>query len=77
MLWAKSCPDDPHAFFGIDRRGFEVGRGETVEIDDRSDLFLAEAVLRSRVAQPAGPRPPHVPHLTDETGPRAPLRRAC
>jgi CMP-N,N'-diacetyllegionaminic acid synthase len=39
---------DPHAFFGIDRRGFEVGQGETVEIDARRDLFIADAVLRER-----------------------------
>ena len=39
---------DPHAFFGVDRRGIEVGQGETVEVDARRDLFIAEAVLRER-----------------------------
>jgi CMP-N,N'-diacetyllegionaminic acid synthase len=39
---------DPHAFFGVDRRGFEVGAGETVEVDARRDLYIAEAVLRER-----------------------------
>lgn len=38
---------DPHAFFGVDRRGFETGAGETVEIDEQRDLFWAEAVLRA------------------------------
>jgi CMP-N,N'-diacetyllegionaminic acid synthase len=39
---------DPHAFFGVDRRGFEVPMGETVEVDARRDLYIAEAVLRDR-----------------------------
>jgi CMP-N-acetylneuraminic acid synthetase len=48
MLRGKAFPDDPHAFFGVDRRGFETGAGETVEIDQRRDLYWAEAVLRER-----------------------------
>src|SRR5688500_5926867 len=71
MLWARSCPDDPHAFFGIDRRGFEVRQWETVEIDGPRDLFMAEAVLRERgvqpvrEAQPARAAPPahETPHI--------------
>ena len=47
-------PDDPHAFFGVDRRGFEVEAGETVEIDSRRDLYVAEAVLRDRQAAGGG-----------------------
>lgn len=50
MLRGRDFPSDPHAFFGVDRRGFEVEPGETVEIDGRRDLFLAEAVLRERQA---------------------------
>ena len=46
MLRGKAHPDDPHAFFGEDRRGFETGVGETVEIDALRDLYWAEAVLR-------------------------------
>ena len=46
MLRGRERPDDPHAFFGIDRRGFETGIGETVEIDSPRDLYWAEAVLR-------------------------------
>lgn len=42
----RGNPADPHAFFGIDRRGFTVEPGDTVEIDSRRDLFIADAVLR-------------------------------
>jgi CMP-N-acetylneuraminic acid synthetase len=51
MLRGKQTPDDPHAFFGIDRRGIETELGETVEIDHRRDLYMAEAVLRHRAAE--------------------------
>lgn len=47
MLRARSAPDDPHAFFGADRRGFATQMGETVEIDHLRDLYWAEAVLRA------------------------------
>lgn len=46
MLRAKTMPEDPHAFFGIDRRGFKTEMGQTVEIDHQRDLYWAEAVLR-------------------------------
>ena len=48
MLRGKRTPSDPHAFFGEDRRGIVTEPGETVEIDARRDLFLAEAILRER-----------------------------
>ena len=48
MLRGKRTPSDPHAFFGEDRRGVLTVPGETVEIDERRDLFLAEAILRER-----------------------------
>lgn len=48
MLRGEATPSDPHAFFGVDRRGFEVGQGETIEIDHQRDLYWAEAVLRER-----------------------------
>lgn len=54
MLRGKAHPEDPHAFFGVDRRGFDVGTGQTVEIDALRDLYWAEAVLRSM--QPDGMR---------------------
>jgi CMP-N-acetylneuraminic acid synthetase len=50
MLRGETMPHDPHAFFGIDRRGIQTEMGETVEIDHLRDLFWAEAVLRERMA---------------------------
>jgi CMP-N-acetylneuraminic acid synthetase len=47
MLRGRTNRQDPHAFFGADRRGFETGSGQTVEIDSLRDLYWAEAVLRS------------------------------
>ena len=51
MLRGRTMPDDPHAFFGVDRRGFAVEPGETVEIDHQRDLYWAEAVLRDAAAR--------------------------
>ena len=53
MLRGKQTPDDPHAFFGTDRRGFGTEAGETVEIDQLRDLYWAEAVLRDRMGKAA------------------------
>jgi CMP-N,N'-diacetyllegionaminic acid synthase len=50
MLRGKENPGDPHAFFGVDRRGIRTEAGETVEIDQVRDLFLAEAILREKRA---------------------------
>ncbi len=47
MLCGRANPSDPHAFFGIDRRGIKTEAGATVEIDELRDLFWAEAVLRA------------------------------
>lgn len=47
MLFGREHPHDPHAFFGVDRRGFAVEAGQTIEIDTRRDFFWAEAVLRA------------------------------
>ena len=49
MLRGVGSPGDPHAFFGIDRRGIETESGQTVEIDQLRDLYWAEAVLREQV----------------------------
>lgn len=46
MLRGEANPEDPHAFFGIDRRAVRTEIGETVEIDHLRDLYWAEAVLR-------------------------------
>jgi CMP-N-acetylneuraminic acid synthetase len=56
MLRGEATPDDPHAFFGVDRRGIETPMGETIEIDHLRDLYWAEAVLRERQAQQQGQR---------------------
>jgi len=46
MLCALEHPEDPHAFFGLDRRAIQTAPGETVEIDQLMDFFLTEAILR-------------------------------
>jgi N-acylneuraminate cytidylyltransferase len=48
MLRGLRFPQDPHAFFGIDRRAVHTEMGETVEVDHERDLYWAEAVLRDR-----------------------------
>ncbi len=53
MMRGVDFPHDPHAFFGVDRRGIETEMGETVEIDHQRDLFWAEAVLRQKQMAPA------------------------
>ncbi|MDQ3440603.1 MAG: acylneuraminate cytidylyltransferase family protein [Planctomycetota bacterium] len=50
MIRGEATPNDPHAFFGVDRRGIETAMGETIEIDHLRDLYWAEAVLRERQA---------------------------
>ena len=50
MLRGKTDPTNPHAFFGVDRRGIHTGMGDTVEVDHIRDLYWAEAVLRDRAA---------------------------
>ena len=37
-------------FFGTDRRAILTAPGETVEIDQLSDLYVAEGLLRHREA---------------------------
>ncbi len=41
-------PKGPHAFFGADRRGVINQPGEVIDIDDRIDLLVAEAMLCDR-----------------------------
>lgn len=69
MLRGKRMPSDPHAFFGVDRRGIETRAGETVEIDERRDLYWAEAVLRDLHEQPA--RAGKIPRAVDRARDRA------
>jgi CMP-N,N'-diacetyllegionaminic acid synthase len=51
MLRGELMPQDPHAFFGVDRRGIQTEMGDTIEIDHVRDLYWAEAVLRDRNEQ--------------------------
>jgi CMP-N-acetylneuraminic acid synthetase len=55
MLRGEAMLDDPHAFFGVDRRGIRTEMGETVEVDHVRDLYWAEAVLRERSATASAP----------------------
>lgn len=48
MLRGEQTPDDPHAFFGVNRQGIPAGIGENIEIDHQRDLFWAEAALREQ-----------------------------
>lgn len=48
LLRGQQFPDDPHAFFGVDRRAILTEMGETIEIDHQRDLYWAEAALRER-----------------------------
>jgi CMP-N-acetylneuraminic acid synthetase len=57
MLRGEENPQDPHAFFGSTWRGIETAMGDTVEVDQQRDLFLAEAVLRARMQQQNRPQP--------------------
>ena len=48
LMRGMANPQDPHAMFGVDRRGITTAADETVEIDALRDLYWAEAVLRAR-----------------------------
>jgi hypothetical protein len=48
MLLGEQTPDNPHAFFGVDRQAIQTGIGETIEIDHHRDLYWAEAALRDK-----------------------------
>jgi CMP-N-acetylneuraminic acid synthetase len=52
LLHASSRAQDPHAFFGADRRAVITSIGETVEIDEQRDLYLAEAALAMAAEAP-------------------------
>lgn len=51
METARQNRSDPHAFFGVRRKGFETPQGSAVEVDHRRDLYWAEAVLRDQAEQ--------------------------
>jgi CMP-N-acetylneuraminic acid synthetase len=45
-LFAATDSQDPHAFFGEDRRAIEQREEDTVDIDSLADFFRAEAMIR-------------------------------
>ena len=45
-LFAAEGSDDPHAFFGSDRRAVPQAEEDTVDIDTLADLYRAEAIIR-------------------------------
>ena len=47
-LFAPETADDPHAFFGRDRRAVVQQADDSVDIDTLADFYLAEAILRVR-----------------------------
>lgn len=46
LFEALRAPDDPHAFFGRDRRAIVQRPQDAVDVDNAVDLALAEALLR-------------------------------
>lgn len=50
LFAALESPDDHQAFLGADRRAIVQDPGDTVDIDDPIDLYLAEAILRAQEA---------------------------
>jgi CMP-N-acetylneuraminic acid synthetase len=65
-LMTGADSDDPHAFFGSDRRAVEQREEDTVDIDTQVDFYRAEAILRmqseTNVCEPpsAGSRRPRI-----------------
>jgi CMP-N-acetylneuraminic acid synthetase len=43
--------DDPHAFLGQDRRAIRTEVGEVVDIDEPTDLLVAEVTLQQQLAR--------------------------
>ena len=52
LLRAVEQRDDPHAFFGADRRAVVCELGQNIEVDSMHDLLLAEAALRGTTREP-------------------------
>ena len=48
VLMAAADKDDPHVFWGEDRRGLVQDADATVDIDTRRDFLWAEAALKTR-----------------------------
>jgi len=56
-LFGPETAQDPHVFFGKDRRAVVQDEQDTVDIDTLADLYRAEAVIRAR-GEPATTEPP-------------------
>lgn len=61
LFAAAEKPEDPHAFFGRDRRAIVLRPGEAVDVDELIDLYVAEAVLRTQGVGQAAPAAEFVP----------------
>lgn len=48
VLMGAAEGDDPHAFWGVDRRAIVQQEHDTVDIDAMRDFFVAEAALREK-----------------------------
>ena len=48
------CGEGPHAFLGVDRRGFAQPEGAVIDIDSEADLLVADAALRALHSHPHG-----------------------
>lgn len=53
LLRGEADRHDPHAMFGVDRRGIHTQQDETVEIDSLRDFYWAEAALKAQQAMAA------------------------
>lgn len=58
-------PTGPHAFLGRDRRGIQTREGEVIDIDARTDLLVADAILSER----AQDKQATTPTITPATAP--------
>jgi len=47
-LFAPETAENPHAFFGTDRRAVVQKEEDTVDIDSLADFYQAEAAIRIR-----------------------------
>lgn len=56
-LFIPAAYENPHVFFGQDRRAVVQAAEDSVDIDTRVDLYLAEAILRAR-SEAASAEPP-------------------
>ncbi|MGB0715640.1 MAG: N-acetylneuraminate synthase family protein [Phycisphaerae bacterium] len=48
LFAAADCPSDGQAFLGNDRRAIIVAPDDAVDVDERADLYHAEALLRTK-----------------------------